>query len=196
MEADWSVEIGADLPVIVVPWEGFVDLRSEPMLASGLPETAAAPIMAQWLVRLNREASPVITSKCDLWRLSQDEIDPLEFDATREEAKHGLACYIDIVAREASLFASFLAHEAWARSVTNEMRQIKLRQARADLVVRRAMVNEQNGYAVTVYVTACDANLSDAEYIFGAALEIAAMTTTKLASGSLNWIEYRPSKPW
>src|SRR5262249_44571321 len=80
MEADWAVEIGADLPAIIVPWEGSIDLRKELWLAHQLTEAVASPILAQSLIKLNHHASPVFSSKCDLWSLSADEIDPLEFD--------------------------------------------------------------------------------------------------------------------
>lgn len=152
------------------------------MLASDLPETAASPVLTQWLITLNQAASPVFTSKCDIWSLSADEIDPLEFDAVREDAKQGLACYIDIVARPASLFSSFHAHEIWVRSVTHEMHQAKLRQARSELVVRQASVHEQDGYAVTLYVAACGATEDAVRSIFGTALETAATITMKLAT--------------
>src|ERR1700756_5789853 len=81
MEADWSVEVGTDLPMIAVPWEGFVDLRRDPRLASSLIEVSSCSILAQSLIRLNQQDCPVFTSKCDHWLLSGEEIDPLEFDA-------------------------------------------------------------------------------------------------------------------
>lgn len=182
MEADWSAEIGTNLPVIAVPWEGFVDLRRSPQMASVLPETAVSPILAQWLITLNQEASLVFTSKCDTWALTANEIDPLEFDAAGEDVTEGLACYIDIIARKALLFASFPAHEIWVRSAANEMGQIKLRQARAELVIRKAIVNELDGYAVTLYVAASGVTEDAVRNIFDIALETAAMITMKLAT--------------
>src|SRR5215813_14442400 len=74
VEADWSVEIGADLPLIAVPWEGFVDLRRDLAAAHELRETTAAPMLGEALIDLNQEASPVFTSKCDFWLLTADEI--------------------------------------------------------------------------------------------------------------------------
>lgn len=184
MEGDWAVEVGADLPAIVVPWEGFVELRHDPSLASGLPETAASPALEQALVRLNQSLSPVFTSKCDAWPLSGNEIDPLEFDAAREDAKHGIASYIDIIARRASLFMSFPAHEIWIRSAIDEVRQTQLRQARADLVVRMASVEGREGFAITLYVAACGATVNAAEHTFLIALETAATITMKHAANN------------
>jgi hypothetical protein len=182
MEADWSVEIGADLPAIVVPWEGFVDLRHNLGLVSAIVEAAATPDLAQTLIRLNQETSPIFTSKCDLWLLSADEIDPLEFDAEREEAEQGIACYIDMIARNEALFASFAAHESWVRSTTDEMRDASVRQARAEFVVRSSTVNECEGYAVTLYVASCGATETAARSIFRTALETAVTITMKQAA--------------
>jgi len=181
MEADWSVEIGADLPMIIVPWEGFVDLRRDPLLASRLNETANSPSLAQALIKLNQEASPVFTSKCDLWLLSADEIDPLEFDAKRGDTQQGIACYIDIIARRRSLFASFPAHEAWVRSVTNKMRDVRMPQTHADLVIRPSTVNDRAGYALTLYVASCGATEDVARSIFRVALETASTITMDLS---------------
>ncbi len=181
MEADWSVEIGPDLPMIVVPWEGFVDLRHDPSLASGFSETVNLPVLAQSLIRLNQENSQVLTSKCDLWLLSADEIDPLEFDAKKEDACQGVACYIDIIACLASLFASFSAHETWVRSATDKMRGIQMPQARIDLVIRPSIVDERDGYALTLYVASCGATGDAARAILRAALQAATTITMELA---------------
>jgi hypothetical protein len=189
MEADWSVEIGADLPVIAVPWEGFIDLRHTASLANSLEETVAAPALARALTTLNAGISPVFTSKCDLWLLTPDDIDPLEFGAGREQAQQGIACYIDIVARDARAFASFAVHEAWVRAATAELREVELPQARIEYVVRASSVDDHEGFAVTLYTAACAATEADVKSIFHDALETATAITirqaTKRASSSI-----------
>jgi hypothetical protein len=182
VEADWSVEVGADLPTIDVPWEGFIDLRREPALLSNLDEAASCATLAQVLVMLNHGDSPVFTSKCDHWRLAENEIDPLEFDAAEEEAMVGVACYVDIIARRESLFISFAAHETWVRRATQEMREIKVRGSHVDLVVRPATVDEKGGYALTLYVASCGSSENDAHSIFPLALNKAATITMNSAA--------------
>jgi hypothetical protein len=182
MEADWSVEIGVDLPTIVVPWEDFIDLRCQPSLAHDLQETAASPGLAESLVRLNQETSPVFTSKCDLWTLSADEIDPLEFDAAREEAEQGVACYVDILARNEALFSDFRRHESWVRASTSVLRKIKLPQSRTELVIRPGLVNRCGGFAITLYIAACGRTADAAQNVFHTALEAAAAVTMKQAA--------------
>ena len=189
MEADWSVEIGADLPVIAVPWEGFIDLRHAPSLASGLEEAATAPALARALVTLNAAISPVFTAKCDLWLLTPDDIDPLEFGASREQAQQGIACYVDVVARDARVFASFAAHEAWVRATIAELREIELPRAHVEYVVRASSVDDHEGFAVTLYTAACAVTEADVKSIFHDALETATAITirqaTKRASSSI-----------
>lgn len=182
MEADWSVEIGADLPVIAVPWEGFIDLRHAPSLANSLEETVAAPALARTLVTLNAAISSVFTSKCDLWLLTPDDIDPFEFGASREQAQQGIACYVDVVARDAGVFESFAAHEAWVRGATAELREVELPQARVEYVVRASSLGDFEGFAVTLYAAACAVKEADVKSIFHDALETATAITIKQAT--------------
>jgi hypothetical protein len=182
MEADWSVEIGADLPMIVVPWASFIDLRLEPAAAYHLQEAVAIPALAQALTQLNQEPSAIFTSKCDFWPIGTSEIDPLEFAATPENAKHGIACYIDIIARDESLFTSFPAHEVLARSIVDELRGVELTQGRVELVIRPAIVDEHEGFAFTLYVAACGLTEDAARAIFKSALEAATPITMKQAA--------------
>jgi hypothetical protein len=91
MEADWSVALAADDPVITVPWtasEGhdrkcrFVDLRRGGHLIEEIEEVQARPALRSALLLLNDSASPLWTAKCDAWTSSPDEgAEP--FDATR-----------------------------------------------------------------------------------------------------------------
>lgn len=185
MEADWSVEVGNNLPVIVVPWDGFVDLRLNLDAVDKVVEVANNRALAEALIELNATDSPVFTSKCDLWLLSEGEIDAFEFDASREEARQGIACYIDIIAHDPALFASFATHESWVRHATLALRAHLQSQARAEFVIRPALhigeekANAQDGFAITLYVSACASTEIAAESIFQAALQTATAFTIK-----------------
>lgn len=185
MEADWSVEVGSDLPVIVVPWDGFVDLRLHLDAVDKIAEVANNRALAEALIKLNATDSPVFTSKCDLWSLAEDEIDVFEFDASREEAQQGIACYIDIIAHSPALFASFAMHETWVRHATFALRAHLQPQARAEFVIRPALyirdekANAQDGFAITLYVSACAATEIAAKSIFQAALQTTTAFTIK-----------------
>ena len=183
MEADWSVEIGKDLPVIVAPWEGFVDLRHDAAAVNRIAEADGNPALIDALTKLNASGSPVFTSKCDFWTLTADEIDPFEFDATSEEAQGGIACYLDMLARDPLLYASFPLHESWVRSVTFALRECCQPQVRVEFVVRPAVTeNTGEGYGITLYVWACAAREVSIKERFRAALQTATDITMKKAA--------------
>lgn len=181
MEADWSAEIGPDLPVIVVPWHGFVNLRKEVLDLRKISEAAGNPALADALHTLHLPGSPVFTSKCDLWPLGAADLDPYELDAGQESARTGIACYIDILLRDPKLFAAFDLHEAWVRTAALSLRRVKQPLCRADWVLRPAVVNHHEGYGITLYVTACSNSLSAAQSVFATALNHAITVTIETA---------------
>jgi hypothetical protein len=182
MEADWSVEIGNDLPVIAVPWEGFVDLRIKSDSVSQIREVDDSPELAEALIEWNARTSPVFTSKCDCWVLASEEIDPLEFEAESIDAQKGIACYIDVLACKPELYASFSRHEAWVQSAVQALRKHVQPQARAEFVVRPAIYETLgDGFALTVYVAACAAIMDEAKSIFRSALKAVTAITMNAA---------------
>jgi hypothetical protein len=187
MEADWSVEIGGDLPRIAVPWSGdglaFVDLRECPDAARSLPEAQAFPALGWALAGLNSSGSIVFTSKCDVWHVSANDMDPLEMESTAADARTGIACYIDLVRRGAGAFASFSGQEAWMRRTTEVLRTIPAHSARVELVLRPAMFagadgERREGFAVTLYVTGCGRDESAAQESWKRALAAAVPVLT------------------
>ena len=72
MEADWSVALAADDPVITVPWAAsgddtrkcrFVDLRLGGHLIDEIEEARAKPALRSALLLLNAATSPLMDSK-------------------------------------------------------------------------------------------------------------------------------------
>jgi hypothetical protein len=153
MEADWEIEIGADAPVIEAHWPGLVDLRLDPDRASQLPEAHQLPGLAYALVRLNAPASPVWTSKCDVFR--PDHFDPDELDAPPDSARRSLACYIDFIPRDEERWSSVDAAASACRHICDRLHAMAIRSCRADLVIRRALLaGEIANLGVTAYLTA------------------------------------------
>ncbi len=126
MLAEWSAECSTEDPVLVVPWKDpdgtatFVDLRANPYDFDAIPEAEHHPPLMQALRALNATRSPVFTAKCDAWPLQSEELEHLQLnlDVERAEAPAGFASYIDLVARERSLFTSFHQHEQMLRRLT------------------------------------------------------------------------------
>jgi hypothetical protein len=169
MVADWSVEIGPDLPVIDCSWEGFIDLRN-PEAIDRLEEASKHPALRRALLLLNATNSPVFTTKCDTWTLPEHEIDAYEFDASAETSHAGFASYIDLVQRDSARFSSLAWHEQWAGSLTADLRQLEPQQGRSELVVREAIAGERQGYGITLYSAGCGADAAGAYQAWEAVL--------------------------
>ena len=155
MEADWSVEIGADLPVIDAAWPGFVDVRHHPFQLAEIAEANAYPALRDALIELNDPFSQMFSVKSDVWAMEPDEIDPYEFGCPSDEVQVGLASYIDIVLWDHLLFSAFPWHERWARAVVDVLHTRELTSGRVDLVVRPALARGHEGFGVTLYAAGC-----------------------------------------
>ena len=153
---------------MVVPWADaqghahFVDLRTNPYDIAEIPEAEAHPTLGRALRSLNATRSPFLTAKCDAWEMTEaehgDTLEALRLELMLSEEEHfGFGCYIDLLWRERSVFAS--AHQQQDRLDRIVRRAQKLPHAEAALecVLRPALLDLNKpleGYAVTLYVTA------------------------------------------
>lgn len=169
MEADWEVEIGGDAPVIEGCWEGLKDLHCNPERAMTLPESRDLAGLAQALIQLNSAASPVWTSKCDVWR--PEAFAPDEMEASAEEGKCAIACYVDLLPRTNQQWPCPEEAVAACRSLCARLREIPLGCCRADLVVRAAWIApDRKTTGITAYLTACGVTLEGATGVLASAL--------------------------
>lgn len=169
MEADWEVELGGGAPVIEPHWPGFVDLRLSPKSAHGLLEVAQLPRLAEVLIRLNADGSPVWTSKCDVWTVG--EFDSDELDSPQEQALHAVACYVDLVPRGDQQWGTPAVTTAWCRNICSILQACPMRSCRADLVVRQVMLSpERTDFGITAYVTACGPTPRSTSHVLAVAL--------------------------
>jgi hypothetical protein len=188
MESDWGAEISAGLPEIAVPWDGFVDLRLHPEAVAEIEEACGRPALLRGLERLNAADSPVFTSKCDVWALRAEEIDPFEFECHREDGQAGVASYIDVILRDAARFASFDQHEAWVKTLVYDLKRISIRNGRVDVTIRAASVameaGESSGFGLTLCAAGCGADFTAASAAWETVLE-AAVAATIITGASL-----------
>jgi hypothetical protein len=169
MEADWEVEIGGDAPVIHAHWADFIDLRLEPGRVATLAEVSDLPALAPALLRLNSDASPVWTSKSDVWE--QPTFDPDEMDAPPGTAASAIACYIDLLSRTAQEWRVHGQTVGACKTLCRRLSLVTVRSCRIDLVVRRACIApDLPDHGITVYLTACGSTFEEARSTLGAAL--------------------------
>jgi hypothetical protein len=182
MLAEWSAECSTEDPVLVVPWKdpesaaAFVDLRLNPYDFDAIPEAEHHPPLMQALRALNATRSPVFTAKCDAWPLESEELEHLQLnlDIPTDEAPAGFASYIDLVARERSLFTSFHQHEQMLRRLTRLAAPLDHPYAALDCIIRPALIDlegPQQGYAFSLYIKALGADAHAASDNWAAALE-------------------------
>ena len=180
MEADWTVALAADDPIVVVPWaasekEGgyrFVDLCGAPHLVDSIAEAQARAPLRDALLLLNSPVSPVWTAKCDLWTTNDEPRDPCEMDAEPGDTAFCAGSYIDLLARDPGFRESFPLQERWLRRVTGRLRAGGSRASRVELVLRHAEVEGQSGFAVSWFVEGCGASAAIAEERWANALTL------------------------
>ncbi len=173
MEADWSVALAADDPVIAVPWAAFVDLRLNQDFVDEILETKSNPPLRSALLVLNSTESLLWTAKCDAWTTCDEPYDPYEMEAEPGETAFGAGSYIDLLARDLETRESFALQEHWVRWVTGRLREVTASAARVDLVMRHAHVEGRSGFGVSWFVEGCGPSAERAEQRWANALSLA-----------------------
>ena len=181
MESDWEFEVGGGAPEIEAYWSGFVDLRIAPERTRELVEAIQLPGLGAALEILNRESSPVWTSKCDFWpELEGDEFDPDELNATAGYNGHAMSCYIDLLSKEEHAWSHPAGVEAECIRLCARLRAIPISCCRVDLVIRSAYIScESLDFGITAYITACGSSAPRAKIALQAALSIFAYTISE-----------------
>jgi hypothetical protein len=151
MDAELSVELGAGDPTLAVPWRSpdgvnaYVDLRTHPELIEELSEVRQFPELAEFLRAVNR--SRFTSAKCDAWF---DQL--MDVNDEPYEAKMKCASYVDLFFADAQKLADFATHETTARNVIQNLRRLEELSARAEIIIRRAFFEEDEGLYWTIYV--------------------------------------------
>jgi hypothetical protein len=175
MDADWEVEIGGGAPVIEAQWPGFIDLREYPERIGEIAEATAFPPLADLLIRLNSPGSCVWTSKCDVW----------------EPEPGGLACYVDFIPHDESIFAEWPRTEGLCRALVESLAERTTtaveaagrhpilvahdqseREATVTLVVRQAIAGQAEGFGITAYFSAGPLSVPDAKTVISDSMAV------------------------
>jgi hypothetical protein len=183
MDATVSVELGAEDPVLEVPWQAgdlrYFDLKRHPELLLELPETQRNREMAEFLAAMNSPLSMLETVKCDTWISDRLE---------EEEAVYGASwkfgCYVDLIFTDACERSSFCSHENFAARTARLLRRAPDLPSAAEFIVRRchyhpgaagadvADAGQENGFYLTFYLFGYGDDEDEARRRWGIALKI------------------------
>lgn len=158
MLAEWSVELGADDPLLEIPWSSpdgcvrYLDIKCQPELLLGIPEACVNFPMAEFLTWANSTESVFETAKCDVW--SSDEITPEE-EIFGEPCK--FSCYVDLLFTDTAARSQFLRNEAFVQAFARLLRRAPEMPASAEFIVRgcidhRMSSKDNAGFYITFYL--------------------------------------------
>ena len=157
MDADFSVELGSEDPVLDFPWTdvsgrlAYFDLKRHPELLALVEETRERPELSEFLRCVNSARSIVESAKCDVWATTE---------LTPEEEIFGLphkfAGYVDLVFSDTGRRQSSPEHERFAKRLVVLLRREPEMSSSAEVCVRRCFFGEgsgtREGFYFTVYV--------------------------------------------
>ena len=180
MDADWSVELGADDPALEFPWSApdgsqhYVDLRHHPEALATIPEAHQNPEFAEFLRQVNADSSQWTTVKCDVWL--DDELGEAEEIYV---ATHKFSCYVDVIAHDAACRFSFSTHETWVKATAKALSANADDPVACELIVRRCWYHPDAGpdpeqmtagFYVTIYLSGYGSDPEEARTRWAAGL--------------------------
>ena len=144
MDADFSVELGADDPTLDFPWEAlgtplrFFDIKNEPDLLRFIDEAERYRELRDFLAAINSQSSMFQTAKCDVWCV--EELDPSE---DIYEGSQKLASYVDLVLASSTLSRTdFPTHEKLAKRIVELLGKAPELSAAAEFIIRRCYFHD------------------------------------------------------
>jgi hypothetical protein len=179
MEADFSIELGHDDPVLDFPWTdpsgklAYVDLKRHPELLASIPEAQSSSDLADFLRLLNSPRSLVETAKCDAWATTE-----LSAEEEIYNASHKFASYVDAVFTKTDARQSLPAHEQFASRLVALLQRAPETPSSAEICVRRCYFatsvegETQAGCYCTLYVSGYGPDEASARLNWGVALKL------------------------
>ena len=157
MQADWSVELGAEDDRLEMPWAApdgsarYLDLKRQPELLLQIEEAHHNRELGEFLVSANSDNSVLETAKCDTW-LS----DELNEEEAIYQATWKFSSYVDLLFSDAELRFSFADHERFADATCKLLSRAPEISAAAEFIVRRCGyhvdVGTKDGFYFTFYL--------------------------------------------
>jgi len=199
MDADFSIELGEEDPVLDFPWIdpsgnlSYVDVKRHPEFMAQIEEAGKFPELMEFLSVLNSTRSMLETAKCDAWATM--DLSPEE---EIYEATHKFASYVDVVFAKndrdlsdggrPSIRHSFPAHEQLARALVELMRRAPVTLSSVEVCVRRCYFDGagsiQEGFYCTIYISGYGSDATSAHQNWGVALKLLANAVKQLPASN------------
>jgi hypothetical protein len=200
MDADFSIELGREDPVLDFPWKdsagklAYVDLKRHPELIARIEEAERFPELKEFLRVMNSARSMVETAKCDAWATTELSTEEEVYDAS-----YKFGSYVDVVfssidvrqssLRESSLRESLPAHEQFARKLVELLRRVPETPSAAEICVRRCYFGEdggvREGFYCTLYVSGYGNDSASARQNWGVGLKLVGNAIVQLSASGV-----------
>lgn len=158
MEADFSVELGHDDPVLDFPWKdpagklAYFDLKRQPELMAYVEEAKTFPELGECLRTVNSARSLLESAKCDAWSTTDLSAEEDVFNAS-----HKFATYIDLVFSSIDDRWSLPRHEEFAKRLVALLGRVPEMSASVEVCLRRCFFEQagqaREGFYFTIYVS-------------------------------------------
>ncbi len=190
MDADFSIELGREDPVLDLPWTDpagkltYLDLKRHPELIAQIEGAQNFPEMRECLRILNSPTSMVETAKCDAWATT--ELSPEE---EIYDASHKFASYVDLVFSEIDARLSLSRQQQFVKKLVELLRRAPEIPAVAELCVRRCYFSEgstvRDGFYFTLYVGGYGNDEARARQNWGVGLKLVGNAILQLSAGGV-----------
>lgn len=174
MQADFSIECGADDECLEIPWASedgsrrYVDVRHHPELISELEEVRQLPELGEFLRSVNSRPSAFRSAKCDAGFTRELTLEDEMFGTT---GKFG--SYVDFLFTSEELRSSFERYEVTARRLKALLHVAPEMPAAVEFLVRRCFFpDEPDGFYFTCYVFGYSEDPAEARELWGIALRL------------------------
>ncbi len=188
MDADFSVELGAEDETLVFPWSSgdgrlrYYDLKRQPDLLLYIDEAARWQELGEFLAQVNSAASRLQSAKCDVWFTTKLAEDEAIYGAAGK-----FASYVDLLfAADAPRF-SFAQHEDWVKRLTKLLGRAPQISSAAEFVIRRCFYAQtggdaREGFYVTFYLFGYGDDQEDARRRWGIGMKLVGNAILQLSA--------------
>jgi hypothetical protein len=190
MDADFSIELGREDPVLDFPWKDpagklvYIDLKRYPELMASIEETENFPELGEFLRVMNSPRSMVETAKCDAWATTELGAEEDVYDAS-----HKFASYVDVVFSGIDVRLSFSLHEQFAGKLVELLRRAPDTPSLVDVCVRRCYFGEDSGvregFYCTLYASGYGSDEASARQNWGVGLKLMGNAIVQLSAQGL-----------